>query len=278
MLKAHSIAEAQAFRKKNSQLSLGFVPTMGFLHEGHLSLVRRSKAENDLTAVSIFVNPTQFNSAEDLANYPMDLERDLEMLKSVGVDLVFLPNRPMMYPSGFDTKVVVGELACKLEGAFRPGHFDGVTQVVAKLFNIVGPDRAYFGLKDYQQLKVIERMTEDLNFPIEIHPCPIARETSGLAMSSRNARLTEQQREQANSLYHSLQLAKAEAKPGEPVDVVEARMRAVLESSTLAEVEYIGFNDGETLEPLTHFRGKVLVSLAVFFGPVRLIDNHLLEF
>ena len=286
MIIAKEISEVQGFLRENQFKTKGFVPTMGFLHEGHLSLVKKSKRENDLTLASIFVNPTQFNQASDLDSYPRDEKRDLELLEEAGVDLVFLPTSQVIYPKGFNSKVEVLGVTEELEGATRPGHFAGVALVVAKLFNICQPTRAYFGNKDYQQVAVIKQLTRDLNFPIEIHSCPTFRSDSGLALSSRNARLTSQQLDEASFLYQALKWGAEEIQSG-ALDLLKVRdqMSAMILKSKFAKIEYIAFSDATTLAPLeTATKGQELViSLAVYFGDapltdirsVRLIDNIL---
>jgi len=257
---------------------LGLVPTMGYLHEGHISLARRAKAECDYVAVSIFVNPTQFGPNEDLAKYPRDLDRDLHLLEDAGVDLVWTPTPEVMYPSGFQTWVEVEEMTRPLEGAQRPGHFRGVTTVVTKLFNAVQPSKAYFGQKDAQQAAVIRRMTEDLNFPIEIVVCPIVREPDGLAMSSRNVYLDPDQRKAATVLYRSLSAAKTAYEKGERnAEKLRQIMKTTIASEPLAQMQYVSCADYDTLQELEKVTGKTLLSMAVFFGKTRLIDNFVLE-
>lgn len=257
---------------------VGLVPTMGYLHEGHLSLVRRARQECDHVAVSIFVNPTQFGPQEDLSKYPRDLQRDLGLLEPLGVDLVWMPTPEIMYPAGYQTWVAVEEITRPLEGAMRPGHFRGVTTVVAKLFNAVQPHSAYFGQKDAQQAAVIRQMTRDLNFPVEVAVCPIVREPDGLAMSSRNVYLDPEQRRAATVLYRSLNAAKQAYERGER-DAGQLRqiMKDVLAAEPLAEVQYVSCADYDTLEELTTVSGKALLSMAVFIGRTRLIDNFVLE-
>jgi len=257
---------------------LGLVPTMGYLHEGHISLARRAKAECDHVAVSIFVNPTQFGPNEDLSKYPRDLERDLHLLEEAGVDLVWTPTPEIMYPDGFQTWVEVDEMTRPLEGAQRLGHFRGVTTVVAKLFNAVQPTKAYFGQKDAQQAAVIRQMTKDLNFPIEIVVCPIVREPDGLAMSSRNVYLDVNQRKAATVLYRSLSAAKTAYEQGErDAEKLRQIMKATIASEPLAQMQYVSCADGDTLQELEKVTGKALLSMAVFFGKTRLIDNFVLE-
>jgi pantoate--beta-alanine ligase len=257
---------------------LGFVPTMGFLHEGHLSLVRRARGDCESVAVSIFVNPTQFGPQEDLAAYPRDLERDLGLLKAEGVDLVWTPTSATMYPEGFQTWVSVDDLTEHLEGLQRPGHFRGVTTVVAKLFNAVGPNRAYFGQKDAQQVVVIRRMTADLDFPIEVVVCPTVRETDGLAKSSRNSYLNEAQRKAATVLFRSLTAAVETFEAGDRVaETLRERMMTVLQDEPLAKVQYVSVADPDTLDELSGEITRALFSMAVYIGETRLIDNMLVS-
>ncbi len=256
---------------------IGFVPTMGYLHEGHLSLARRSKEECASTVASIFVNPTQFGPNEDLSKYPRDLERDLRLLASVGVELVWTPTPEVMYPPGFQTWVTVEELAKGLEGASRPGHMRGVSTVVAKLFNAVGPQKAYFGQKDAQQAAVIRRMTKDLDFPIEIVVCPIIRETDGLAMSSRNAYLNPEERQAATVLFRALSAAQSAYKKGERnAETLLRTMTEIIHAEPLAKLQYVSCADYDTLEELETVRGKALLSMAAYVGKTRLIDNFVI--
>lgn len=257
---------------------LGLVPTMGFLHEGHLALVRRAKADCPSVGVSIFVNPTQFSPQEDLAAYPRDLARDLALLEGEKVDVVWTPGPEEVYPAGFQTWVTVEDVSRPLEGAHRPGHFRGVTTVVAKLFHAFEPQRAYFGQKDAQQVLVVRRMATDLNFPIEIVVCPIVREPDGLAMSSRNGYLTPEQRQAAPALYRALSEAVAAFHAGErEPEVLRRRMAEVLAREPLARVQYVSVADPETLEELNGAVERALLSLAVFVGKTRLIDNVLVD-
>ncbi|NUQ86077.1 MAG: pantoate--beta-alanine ligase [Anaerolineales bacterium] len=257
--------------------TVGLVPTMGYLHEGHLSLVRRAREECDRVVVSIFVNPTQFGPSEDLAKYPRDLERDLSLLEPLGTDLVWTPSAEIMYPKGYQTWVEVEAISRPLEGAMRPGHFRGVTTVVAKLFNAVQPHRAYFGQKDAQQAAVIRQMTRDLNFPIKIVICPIVREADGLAMSSRNVYLDPEQRKAATVLFRSLSAAKELYEAGERnAETLRGKMKEVLAGEPLAEMQYVSCADYDTLEELDEVKGKALLSMAVFVGKTRLIDNFVL--
>jgi len=250
---------------------------MGYLHEGHLSLVRRAKGECDHVAVSIFVNPTQFGPQEDLSRYPRDLDRDLGLLAPLGVDLVWVPAAESMYPPGYQTWVEVEAVTRPLEGAMRPGHFRGVTTVVAKLFNAVQPDKAYFGQKDAQQAAVLRRMTRDLDFPIEIVVCPIVREPDGLALSSRNVYLDPEQRKAATVLYRSLSTAKNAYERGErDAEKLRQVLKDVLATEPLAQMQYVSCADYDTLEELDQVTGKTLLSMAVFMGKTRLIDNFVL--
>ncbi len=256
---------------------LGLVPTMGFLHEGHLSLVKRAKAECKSVGVSIFVNPTQFGEGEDLDAYPRDLPRDLRLLEEEGVDLVWVPTIEDVYRTDSQTWVVVEELTKQLEGGQRPGHFRGVTTVVAKLFNAFQPDRAYFGQKDAQQALVIRRIVEDLLFPIEIVVCPIVREEDGLAMSSRNAYLNPEQRRAAIVLHHALGDAADRFQNGErDAEVLRGSMFAVIQDEPLARVQYVSVADPETLEEAQGEIKCALLSMAIYIGETRLIDNVML--
>ncbi len=263
--------------RKSLPKPIGFVPTMGYLHEGHLSLVRCAKRDNASVAVSIFVNPIQFGPNEDLDNYPRDLERDLALLEAENVDLVWTPTPEVMYPPGFQTWVEVTEITKLLEGARRPGHFRGVTTVVAKLFNGVQPQRAYFGQKDAQQARVIQQMVRDLNYPIEIVVCPIVREPDGLAMSSRNTYLNPEQRKAATVLYRALSAAKAAFQQGErDADRLRQIMENTINSEPLARLQYVSCADPDTLEELHGEVEKALLSMAVYVGKTRLIDNMLI--
>ena len=255
-------------------LLVGLVPTMGALHEGHLSLVRASVAECDRTVVSIFVNPAQFGPGEDLARYPRRLESDCRLLESAGTDLVFAPTDAAMYPPGFCTYVVQERLIDRLCGAFRPGHFRGVLSVVAKLLNIVPADRAYFGRKDFQQCVVIRRMVEDLNLPVRVRVMPTVRERDGLAMSSRNEHLAPAQREQAVCLYRALTAARQLFQAGErSAQRLIEEMRRVIAACPLARVQYIEIVVPDTLDPVDRVSEGSVAALAVYVGEVRLIDN-----
>lgn len=257
--------------------TVGLVPTMGYLHEGHLSLIRRAKEECNHVVVSIFVNPTQFGPKEDLSKYPRDLDRDLSLIEPLGTDLVWIPSAEVMYPQGYQTWVEVEAITSPLEGAMRPGHFRGVTTVVAKLFNAVQPHRAYFGQKDAQQAAVIRRMALDLNFPIEIVVCPTVREADGLAMSSRNVYLDPVQRAAATVLFRSLSAARDLYEAGErDAEKIRGKMKEVLAGEPLAEPQYVSCADYDSLEELTEIKGKALLSMAVFIGKTRLIDNFVI--
>jgi pantoate--beta-alanine ligase len=258
--------------------SWGLVPTMGFLHAGHISLVERAGIENERVGVSIFVNPTQFGPGEDLAAYPRDLDRDLRLLEQAGADLVWVPNVDEVYPPDYQTYVVVEGMTRVLEGAARPNHFRGVTTIVAKLFNVFQPDRAYFGQKDAQQAVVIRQMVRDLNFPIELVVCPTVREADGLAMSSRNSYLTKEQRAAAPVLFRALSSARSSWEAGErDGERLRLAMRMVLEAEPLARADYVSAADPLTLEELGTAGRGVLLSMAVRIGKARLIDNLLLE-
>jgi len=257
--------------------TVGLVPTMGYLHEGHLSLIRRAKSECDHVAVSIFVNPTQFGANEDLSKYPRDLERDLALIAPLGVDLVWTPTAEIMYPTGYQTWVEVDAITRPLEGSMRPTHFKGVTTVVAKLFNAIQPHKAYFGQKDAQQAAVIRQMTRDLNFPVDVIVCPTVRETDGLAMSSRNKYLEGDERKAAVILFRALSAAKELYEGGERnAEELRGKMKEVLASEPLVTVQYVSCADYDTLAELDVITGKSLLSLAVLLGKTRLIDNFVL--
>ncbi|MDW7971928.1 MAG: pantoate--beta-alanine ligase [Thermodesulfovibrio sp.] len=258
--------------------SIGFVPTMGALHDGHLSLVKRAKEENDIVVVSIFVNPIQFAPGEDYERYPRNLETDKEKLESIGIDYLFLPDVKSLYQEGYATYVIVEDLSEKLCGRFRPGHFRGVATVVCKLFNIIRPVRAYFGQKDYQQSLIIKRMVEDLNFDIEIIVCPTVREQDGLAMSSRNTYLNEKERKAATIIYKALQEAEKLLKEGYNPEDVNLKIYEILKSEPLVkEIQYAGVFDPFTLEEIKEKQDKYLVAVALKIGDTRLIDNIIVE-
>lgn len=260
-----------AWQKKG--LKVGFVPTMGALHEGHVALIRRARRDNDKVVVSIFVNPTQFNQAADLKRYPRPFKKDAAACRAAGVDLLFHPSVKGMYPDGFQTRIVVGDVAKRWEGETRPGHFEGVATVVHKLFMAALPNRAYFGEKDYQQLQVVKRMVRDLGLPVTVVGVPTSREASGLARSSRNVFLAPKQRETASLLALALREGKALARAGKTPARVLAAARAVLRGEGALRVEYLAFVDPESLEPLKRplRDGRLLV--AAWIGGTRLIDN-----
>ena len=271
-----SLSELGSVRR-SFQGTVGLVPTMGYLHEGHLSLVRRAHEECSCVVVSIFVNPTQFGPQEDLSKYPRDLKRDLSLLEPLGTDLVWMPTVEEMYPPGYQTWVEVEGITRPLEGAMRPGHFRGVATVVTKLFTAVQPHKAYFGQKDAQQAAVIRQMTRDLSFPVKIVVCPIVREPDGLAMSSRNVYLDAEQRKAATVLYRALNAAKNMYESGErDAEKLRQIMREVIASEPLAQMQYVSCTDYDTLEELETVTGKTLLSMAVYFGKTRLIDNFVL--
>ncbi|WP_261306453.1 pantoate--beta-alanine ligase [Paenibacillus andongensis] len=280
----HSIADLRSrirdYRRKNDQ-SVGFVPTMGYLHEGHASLLRKARAQSGLVVLSIFVNPLQFGPGEDFERYPRNTERDLQLAEAAGADLVFMPSVSEMYPSPTRTTVSVTGLTSRLCGASRPGHFDGVATVVSKLFHIVQPDQAFFGLKDAQQVAVIEQMVQDLNLDIEIVPCPILRESDGLAMSSRNVYLSEEERKQALVLSQSLQKAKAYVESHETItpQELESLVSQHIATTPLAVIDYVEVLAYPTLEPFenSHHTDSIIIALAVKFGKTRLIDNLILQ-
>jgi len=259
---------------KKEGKSTGFVPTMGYLHEGHLSLVRRARNENDVVVVSIFVNPIQFGPEEDYTRYPRDEKRDLSLLEGLA-DFVFIPDVKDMYEEGFVTYVDVEKITTHLCGAFRPGHFRGVATVVLKLFNIVKPDRAYFGKKDYQQFRVIERMCRDLNLEVDIVPCETVREKNGLAMSSRNVYLSKEEFEDAGIIYKALSYGKSLIEGGErdSKSVISKIENMIREKPTLKKIDYIAIVDPMTLEDVKTIKGPVVILFAGYFGTARLIDN-----
>ena len=274
MIVTSEIREVRSTRETDKGLSWGFVPTMGYLHDGHLSLVRRARAENERVAVSIYVNPTQFAPNEDLASYPRDLARDLKLLQEAGVDIVFTPADNELYPAGFQTAVIVSKTAKPLEGASRPTHFQGVATIVAKLFNITKPARTYFGQKDAQQCVVVQQMIRDLDFEIEMVVCPTVREGDNLAMSSRNKYLSPAERQSAPALYQALLAAQTAYLDGERDGrVLRGIMTDIIGAEPLARIDYVSAADPMTLSELDQINNGVLLSTAVFFGQTRLIDN-----
>jgi pantoate--beta-alanine ligase len=278
MKRIATIAEMKAACRQGTRngKTLGFVPTMGALHEGHLSLVRASKARCDVTAVSIFVNPLQFGPAEDLDKYPRTMERDTALLEQLGADLLFTPGVEEMYPPGAQTYVLVEGLSNKLDGASRPGHFRGVATVVAKLFEVVRPDFAFFGQKDAAQVAVLRKLVNDLDMDVEVVVCPIVREKDGLAMSSRNAYLTSEQRQQATVLYRSLLRVQAAVDHGErdSAKLIEIG-KQVIANETGAKLDYFAIVDRDTLELVADVSCGALVAVAAYIGSTRLIDNIL---
>jgi len=260
---------------KHQNNSIGFVPTMGFLHEGHASLIREARKQNDKVVVSIFVNPTQFGPNEDFDQYPRNLEADIACCKKEEVEVIFAPSREEMYPTPAYTFVDIDHLGDFLCGAKRPGHFRGVCTVVSKLFHIVLPDRAYFGEKDAQQLIIIQKMVQDLNIPVQIVPCPIVREKDRVAMSSRNSILSSQERMAARVLSQSLELAKNLIMQGETLaSDIQSQIKEKIQLEPLANIDYIEIVDAQTLTPLESVKGDALIALAVYIGNTRLIDNY----
>ncbi len=273
---AKTIDEMKRLRPSLAE-PVGFVPTMGCLHEGHLSLIRRARAENRAAVAGIFVNPAQFGPGEDFKHYPRNPEGDLALLEREGADVVFLPSVNEMYPPQFDSWVESGSLAQRLEGASRPGHFRGVATIVTKLFNIIRPTRAYFGQKDAQQAAVISKMVRDLNMNLEIVTLPTVREPDGLAMSSRNSYLNPAERQAATVLYRALTLAqKLWSQRERSARSMRQEMLTVIEKEPLAETDYVSITDPETLDELNEVKSPALVSLAVKIGSTRLIDNVML--
>ncbi|MBE9501525.1 MAG: pantoate--beta-alanine ligase [Dehalococcoidia bacterium] len=270
------VTEIGEYRKlrKGMPSPVGFVPTMGYLHQGHLALVQQARAENKTVVVSIFVNPTQFGPKDDLAAYPRDPERDLALLEKEGTDIVFMPSAEEMYPEGFSSWVEVDKVTDRLEGAFRPGHFRGVATIVAKLFNSVQPHRAYFGQKDAQQLIVIKKMVSDLNMDLEVVAVPTVRDPDGLAMSSRNTYLDPEERKAALVLWNALSLAQELWSKGERnAERLRQEMSALIQKEPRAKIDYVSVADPDSLEELSQIEGTALVSMAVRIGKTRLIDN-----
>ena len=275
----HSIKDLQAGLAALSAQgkTVGLVPTMGALHAGHASLVKRSVAENDATVVSIFVNPTQFNDKNDLAKYPRTLEADCRLLEQCGATFAFAPSVEEIYPEPDTRHFSYAPLDTVMEGAFRPGHFNGVCQIVSKLFDMVKPDRAYFGEKDFQQLAIIRKMVQDLNFDIEIVGCPIVREEDGLAKSSRNTYLSDEERKAALCLSRSVKLGQEIIHAGISAEELLGKMRAVIEKEPLAKIDYVSMVDALTMQPVEKADHNVLVAMAVYIGKTRLIDNFSYE-
>ena len=279
VLQSASQVQKACLEAKQQGKKTGLVPTMGYLHEGHISLVKKAVEQCDLVIVSIFVNPIQFGVGEDYEVYPRDAERDKRLLEEAQADILFLPAVSEMYPDGFSAFIEVeGEITSQLCGASRPGHFRGVTTVVGKLFNLCQPDFAYFGQKDAQQVIIIEKMVRDLNYPVSIVRMPIIREADGLALSSRNVYLDGEQRQQALALKKALDQAKKDIKSGvREVELIKQNMERIIRHSPQANIDYISINDAQDLKVLQKAEGPILIALAVKFGPTRLIDNCFLE-
>jgi pantoate--beta-alanine ligase len=270
--------QAIAHKLKGRGKTIGFVPTMGYLHEGHLSLVEAARSKADIVVVSVFINPTQFSQGEDLAHYPRDLKRDEKLLSNFSVDLLFLPEAGKIYGDDYKTFVEVDGLSKKLCGRTRPTHFRGVATIIAKLFNLVSPDFAFFGEKDFQQQLIIKKMAADLNFPVEIISLPTVREFDGLAMSSRNQCLTPKEREHALTLYKALLIAREEIEKGEKNhNKIIMRLRSILGAVPGMRLDYVAIVDPDTLEEVKAIKGTVLASIAVHLGKARLIDNMLID-
>jgi pantoate--beta-alanine ligase len=263
--------------KRKNLSSIGLVPTMGALHQGHIELITASRVQNDLTVCSIYVNPTQFNNAVDLEKYPRTLDSDKEKLEMAGCDVIFAPSNEEMYQTKSEIGFDVGEIGSVLEGEFRPGHFNGVAQVVCKFFNIIQPSRAYFGQKDFQQYKVIEKLVDELQFDIQLTSVPIFREPSGLAMSSRNQRLNESEKANATVFYQSLLMASELVKKGEQFITVKNKVKQMCEATPNVKLEYIEWVDTKNLKPVQNVLGGSVLLIAGYIGEVRLIDNLLLE-
>lgn len=275
-----TISEVRKYVKQERRAgkTIGFVPTMGYLHQGHLTLMKEAKKDNDIVIVSIFVNPTQFGPTEDYEQYPRNLEYDATLAKEVGVDIIFAPEVEEVYLKGAVTTVRVDGLTDRLCGASRAGHFDGVCTIVSKLFNIVNPDKAYFGQKDAQQVLVIKKMVADLNFDLEIITVSIVREADGLAMSSRNKYLNQKEREAALVLYRSLQLAEQLVAAGETdAKLIKEEIIKLINQEPLAKIDYVEIVNQDNLEDINKIQGEILIALAVYIGETRLIDNLMLE-
>lgn len=274
IIKSASHLQTTVQKLRSQKRRIGFVPTMGALHEGHLSLIRRSRWENDVTFISIFVNPKQFGPHEDFRTYPRPEKKDILLAKKELVDIIFYPSEKEMYPTSFLTSIEVGRLTKVLEGASRPGHFRGVTTVVGKLLNMVQPHTLYLGQKDAQQVIVLKRMIADLNFPVKVKVGPIVREKDGLAISSRNRSLNPKQRAEATVLYRSLKAARRKVDGGErKAAAISASIRHQIRKESSGAIDYIACTDADTLKPLRRIRGRTMIALAVKFGRTRLIDN-----
>ena len=259
---------------RREKKTIGFVPTMGYFHEGHLSLMHQAKKQNDICVVSIYVNPAQFGPKEDFKRYPRDIQRDSSMLKKENIDILFIPSDNAIYPECYLTYIDVEEISKPLCGHFRPGHFRGVATIVAKLLNIVSPDVMYLGQKDAQQVSVLKTMVEDLNFPVEVKVVATLRESNGLAMSSRNKYLSESDRQDASVLYRSLLKVKELIKAGERSPTkITAFIRSMIQKQSSGKIQYVQCVDAKSLQALEVLKGNVLIALAVFFGKTRLIDN-----
>lgn len=275
-----TVKDLRAFLRPLRDRRIGLVPTMGYLHEGHVSLIRKAREECDVVVLSVFVNPLQFGPGEDYERYPRDLERDAKIAEQAGVDFLFAPSVEEMYPQTPLTKVTVSRLTDRLCGASRPGHFDGVATVVTKLFHIVEPDRAYFGMKDAQQVAVVEQMVRDLHFPVTVVPCPTVREKDGLAVSSRNVYLSEEERKQATVLSAGLREVAEKVKQGEMTRASQAieYLKRRISSKPLARIDYVDVLAYPELTPVEELKGRrVIVAVAVRFGSTRLIDNTILD-
>jgi len=270
--------QSQIRNLKRDSKSIGFVPTMGALHAGHISLIRQGRSENDILVVSIFVNPTQFGPAEDLRRYPRPFKADVSICKKEGVDIIFYPGAKQMYPEGYRTYVFVEDLSDVLCGKFRPGHFKGVATIVTKLLNIIQPDIAYFGQKDAQQARIIQKMVRDLNITVKVKVMPTVRETSGLAISSRNSYLSTTERKDATVLYGALREAEVMVRQGvkNSFKIID-KMRQIIERKRSARIQYIEIVDLNELRPIKRIQGKILVALAVWIGKTRLIDNTIIS-
>jgi pantoate--beta-alanine ligase len=273
----HTISETKDFikAKRKEDLSIGFVATMGALHEGHVSLVNKARQDNDIVLCSIFINPTQFDNQEDLKKYPRTLETDTALLKKADCDIIFAPSSDEMYNAVPKLKLDFGNLEHVMEGEFRPGHFNGVATVVSKLFHIVNPDRAYFGLKDLQQVAILNRLVKDLSFDLELISCPIIRERDGLAMSSRNTRLSPKARSLASQIHKSLQIAKKALEDGLTAESCKKKVVEHFKSFPDFQLEYLEISDFDNLEPLSskNIAGKTAICIASYLDNVRLIDN-----